>query len=40
MSDNYYDLKGRDLYRWTGNTDQYYSVRRLMLAEGSAAGMT
>jgi hypothetical protein len=39
MSDNYYDLKGRDLYRWTGNTDQYYSVRRLILAEGPAAGM-
>lgn len=40
MADKYSSIKGEELYSWTGSTDQYYSVRRLILADGPAAGMS
>lgn len=39
MTDKFSHIKGEDLYSWTGITDQYFSVRRLILADGPAAGM-
>lgn len=33
------NIKGEELYNWTGSTDQCFSVRRMIISDGPAAGM-
>ncbi|NLW10461.1 MAG: aldose 1-epimerase family protein [Clostridiaceae bacterium] len=39
MTVKFSNISGEELYSWTGSTDQYFSIRRLILADGPAAGM-
>ena len=39
MKANQKKLQAGDVYKWTGSSDQCYSVRRIQLADGPAAGL-
>ena len=39
MSVNFDQFNFDNLYDWTGSTDQFFSIRRLILADGPAAGL-